>query len=175
MENISLDNFQQSRSLNVAQLQLNGFISKHGVANFLNIPFAQFPGRFRTAKRLDLNTLTDPLDASRYGPRCPQKIDNIHPLMHNMFEKLSTTQRCDETTCLHLNVYAPPTNPGSARPSTLPVFVWIHGGGFNNGDNTTEFGKTGTPDENAFAHRMQMATTSSEDQWISGNPSSLSL
>ncbi|KAK6369843.1 hypothetical protein LTS17_009293 [Exophiala oligosperma] len=139
MENISLDNFQENFNFRAEHVDINGFLSKQGVANFLGIPYAQFPARFRTARRVDLDLLDGQLDASRYGPRCPQKTDNIHPMMHQMFEKLSTSQRCDETTCLHLNIYAPPQSVGATGHSDLPVFVWIHGGGFNNGDNTTEF------------------------------------
>ncbi|KIW74924.1 hypothetical protein Z517_11695 [Fonsecaea pedrosoi CBS 271.37] len=139
MENISLDNVRENFSFRAEDVQINGFMSKQGVANFLGIPYAQFPARFRTARRVDLGLLDGQLDASRYGPRCPQKTDNIHPMMHHMFEKLSMSQRCDETTCLHLNIYAPPQSVGVAEHSRLPVFVWIHGGGFNNGDNTTEF------------------------------------
>ncbi|EXJ73229.1 uncharacterized protein A1O5_02989 [Cladophialophora psammophila CBS 110553] len=139
MENISLDNFRENFGFWVENLHINGFISKQGVANFLGIPYAQFPARFRTARRTDLGLLHGQLDASRYGPRCPQKTDNIHPMMHHMFEKLSMSQRCEETTCLHLNIYAPPQCVGSASHPKLPVFAWIHGGGFNNGDNTTEF------------------------------------
>ncbi|OQV03499.1 hypothetical protein CLAIMM_08538 [Cladophialophora immunda] len=139
MENITLDNFRENFAFRARDVDINGFISKQGVANFLGIPYAQFPDRFRTARQVDLGLLHGQLDASRYGPRCPQKTDNIHPMMHNMFEKLSTSQRCDETTCLHLNIYAPPQAVGVTEHSSLPVFVWIHGGGFNNGDNTTEF------------------------------------
>ncbi|OAP58682.1 hypothetical protein AYL99_07772 [Fonsecaea erecta] len=139
MENISLDNFRENFSLQAENVHINGFISKQGVANFLGIPYAQFPARFRTARRVELGLLRGQLDALRYGPRCPQKTDNIHPMMHHMFEKLSMSQRCDETTCLHLNIYAPPESVGVAKRSSLPAFVYIHGGGFNNGDNTTEF------------------------------------
>ncbi|KIY02748.1 uncharacterized protein Z520_01213 [Fonsecaea multimorphosa CBS 102226] len=139
MENISLDNFGENFSFRAENVHINGFVSKQGVANFLGIPYAQFPARFRTARLIDLGLLRGQLDASRYGPRCPQKTDNIHPMMHHMFEKLSMSQRCDETTCLHLNIYTPPLSVGVPEHSDLPVFMWIHGGGFNNGDNTTEF------------------------------------
>ncbi|OAG39673.1 hypothetical protein AYO21_06141 [Fonsecaea monophora] len=92
MENISLDNVRENFSFRAEDVQINGSRSKQGVANFLGIPYAQFPARFRTAGRVDLGLLDGQLDASRYGPRCPQKTDNIHPMMHHMFEKLSMSQ-----------------------------------------------------------------------------------
>lgn len=173
MENISLDNFQENFNFRAEHVDINGFLSKQGVANFLGIPYAQFPARFRTARRVDLDLLDGQLDASRYGPRCPQKTDNIHPMMHQMFEKLSTSQRCDETTCLHLNIYAPPQSVGATGHSDLPVFVWIHGGGFNNGDNTTEFGRFQWPEPLDCSHSrtdpdIQMATILFAGRWTLG-------
>ncbi|KAF4629732.1 hypothetical protein G7Y89_g8410 [Cudoniella acicularis] len=137
--NISLDNFRSTCRLRVGETDLTGFISKQNVANFLGIPFAKVAARFRTARRIDLEDLHGDVDATRYGPRCPQKVDTIHPIMCNVFEKLSTEQRTDEDTCLHLNVYAPLEGTVKSNAEKIPVFVWIHGGGFNNGDNTTEF------------------------------------
>lgn len=137
---ISLDNFQQRLKLSVNNVELDGFLSKQNVANFLNVPFAKFIDRFRPARMLALADLQGFLDATQYGPRCPQKVDDIHPIMQHMFEKLSHTQKAEESTCLHLNIYTPPEVIGTKYAEKLPVFAWIHGGGFNNGDNTTEFG-----------------------------------
>lgn len=139
-DNISLDNFLQDRKLRIGQVEINGFVSKQNVANFLGIPFAKFPARFRTAQRLDLKDLQNDVDATSYGPRCPQKVDVHHHVMSNVFERLSTSQRCDEYTCLRLNVYTPRGATGAPGGAKYPVFAWIHGGGFTNGDNTTEFG-----------------------------------
>ncbi|OKL61839.1 hypothetical protein UA08_02295 [Talaromyces atroroseus] len=123
--------------LQIGSLRLNGFLSKHGVANFLNIPYAQIPARFKTAVLYDPASLTGDLDASDYGPRCPQPADPIHGVMQNMFERLSSEQYPSEFDCLHLNIYVPPDFEHLRE--RLPVFAYIHGGAFNCGDNTTEF------------------------------------
>jgi carboxylesterase type B len=124
--------------LQIGSLKLNGFLSKHGVANFLNIPYAQIPARFKTAIPHNPASLDGDLDASSYGPRCPQPADPIHAVMRNMYERLSTEQYSSEFDCLHLNIYAPPNF--EQLEEKLPVFAYIHGGAFNCGDNTTEFG-----------------------------------
>lgn len=137
-KNISLDNLQENYRFQAGETVIDGFISKQGVANFLGIPFARVPQRFRAAQQTNLQPGT--IDASQYGPRCPQGDDPLHSIMSNVFEKLSATQRQDEETCLHVNIYVPGAIVEAAGDHSLPVFAWIHGGGFNNGDNTTEFG-----------------------------------
>ncbi|KAH8819077.1 para-nitrobenzyl esterase [Xylogone sp. PMI_703] len=137
--NIRLNNIAEERTLTIRDLRLHGFISVQGVANFLNIPFARIPARFKTATPLSLTELKGDLDASQYGPKCPQPPDNIHIIMHNMFEKQSMDQRQSELDCLHVNIYGPPEAIFDKKGERLPVFAYIHGGAFNAGDNTTEF------------------------------------
>ncbi|RFU26020.1 hypothetical protein B7463_g10326, partial [Scytalidium lignicola] len=138
-DNISLDNIAEERVLSIKNVNLHGFISIHGVANFLNVPFATIPARFKTATPLSLTELKGDLDATQYGPRCPQPPDHIHIIMHHMFEKQSMEQRQSELDCLHVNIYGPPEAILEKKGEKLPVFVYIHGGAFNAGDNTTEF------------------------------------
>ncbi|CAK7216753.1 hypothetical protein SCUCBS95973_002913 [Sporothrix curviconia] len=120
---------------------LHGFLSTHGVANFLNVPYARIPARFRTAEPVSLKELKGDLDNSQYGPRCPQPPDPIHILMGHMFECLPMEQYTDELSCLDVNIYIPP--PGvdlkSKTNTNLPVFAWIHGGAFRAGCNTVEW------------------------------------
>ncbi|CAK7214693.1 hypothetical protein SEUCBS140593_002271 [Sporothrix eucalyptigena] len=118
--------------------RLNCFLSTHGVANYLNIPYARIPARWRTAQPLDLADLPadSKLDATQYGPRCPQPPDPLHIVMAHMFERLSMEQYTAEFSCLTVNIYTPKDIPPETQ---LPVLAWIHGGAFRAGDNTTEF------------------------------------
>jgi carboxylesterase type B len=136
MQSIDLRNNVSPIHLERDSISIRGFLSTSGVANFLGLKYATILLRFQDAVPAPL---AGEVDGTKYGPRCPQKVDRIHVLMENMFEKLSSDQRCDELDCLHLNIYAPPTASISGKEA-LPVFAWIHGGAFNNGDNTTEFG-----------------------------------
>jgi carboxylesterase type B len=134
------DNYLEDLTLSIGKVQLEGFVSKQGIANFLNIPYARVPVRFRTAVPILISAHSRCLDVSRYGPRCPQKADGLQASIAHVFEKTSLSQTPDETNCLHLNIYAPHATTCLNATSNLPVFVWIHGGAFNIGDNSTQFG-----------------------------------
>ena len=140
MANDLFENLRGDLTLFIGNVPLKGFISKHGVANFLNVPYARVPIRFRTAVPIPISAHQRGLDVTLYGPRCPQKANGLQDMMAHVFENVSLSQAPDETNCLHLNIYTPPVATCSTATSMLPVFVWIHGGAFNLGDNSTQFG-----------------------------------
>ncbi|KAM5357548.1 hypothetical protein ACJZ2D_016155 [Fusarium nematophilum] len=113
MATVTLDNQLENLVYSVGTVQLRGFLSTQHVANFLNIQYADAPVRFRPAEPLRLYDLPTPYDATQYGPRCPQEDSTFHLTMSHI---ISTWDR------------------------TLACFVWIHGGAFNVGDNTVQFG-----------------------------------
>ncbi len=60
-------------SIHINNLEVRGFISSNcQIANFLNIPFARIPARFRQAKLVDPRKEKGVIDATKYGPRRPQ-------------------------------------------------------------------------------------------------------
>lgn len=84
---------------------------------FRGIPYAKPPvGNLRWRPPVLPKPWTSPLDASKFGPVCPQ-IDS-----NNKF--------VGDEDCLTLNVSIPSDYDGSAH---LPVLVYIHGGGFTKG------------------------------------------
>ncbi len=94
-----------------------------GVASFKGLPFAAPPvGDLRWRPPQPPATWSEPRDASRLGAICiqpPANGDNgVGPLPMS-------------EDCLTLNVWAP-----AERAGPLPVMVWIHGGGLNNGSGT---------------------------------------
>ena len=133
-----LDNFASSHTLPITHnLRISGFLSTHGVLNYLGIPYARTSARFLSSKLLPLDELTGTLDATLYGPRPPQGADVPHWLFENLFEKLGGTRRMSEMDCLVVNVYAP---PDLKKGQEIPVFAYIHGGAFAHGDSGTEQG-----------------------------------
>ncbi|KAJ4249854.1 hypothetical protein NW762_012197 [Fusarium torreyae] len=140
MASVSLDNHLRDISHSIGPVTLLAFLSKQNVVNFLNVKYAHVGKRFRRATPLCLYSLLSPYDATRYGPRCPQEAGTLHLSMSHLFDRVSAVhQLSDEYECLNLNIYTPPSaiEPGTGPP--LPVFVWIHGGAFNTGDNTVQF------------------------------------
>jgi para-nitrobenzyl esterase len=102
-------------------------LREHGVASFLGVPFAAPPVgdlRFRPPQPHD--PWDGVRDCTRPGPTAPQPVlpDGLMP---------QTIVEGDGI--LHLNVHTP------ALQGSLPVFVWIHGGGMVMGGNADVDGR----------------------------------
>lgn len=65
---------------------------------------------------------SSPIDASEYGPTCPQSGSGGS----------SPPPDYGDEDCLFLNVWAP------SNAENLPVYVWIHGGGYGQGNNQVD-------------------------------------
>lgn len=96
---------------------------RDGVASFKGLPYAAPPvGELRWRPPQPAQRWTAPRDASRPGAICiqpPANGDNgVGPLPMS-------------EDCLTLNVWTP-----ERAEAPLPVMVWIHGGGLNNGSGT---------------------------------------
>lgn len=94
-----------------------------GIESFKGVAYAAPPvGELRWRPPKPAPAWTGPRQATDLGPICiqpPSNGDNgVGPLPMS-------------EDCLTLNVWAP-----EQRPGPLPVMVWIHGGGYNNGSGT---------------------------------------
>ncbi len=93
----------------------NGFVTDEGVVAFLGLPFAEAPvGELRFRPPVPVESWDGPLDASEFGPACPQPVEPGQKLYQDQSED-----------CLTLNVWTP-----SADGGKRPVMVWVHGGGW---------------------------------------------
>lgn len=157
MTTVTLDNYVEECILPVDKRNIRGFRSKHDVLNFLNLPYAAATVRFRPALPMSLRDLPASYDATTYGSRCPQESGTLHMAMKHMFEQMSAVdQVSDEVACLNLNIYTPSSTLSGTSCQSLPVFVWIHGGAFNTGDNTVQFGNSPLSLASLFADCLQM-------------------
>ena len=92
-----------------------GFMTEDGVVAFLGLPYAEPPvGELRFRPPVPIHSWGGSLDATAFGPACPQPIE--------VGQSLYLEQSED---CLTLNVWTPAVDHGAR-----PVMVWIHGGGW---------------------------------------------
>jgi len=91
---------------------------------FLGIPYAAPPlGRLRWRPPQEHAPWTVPLDATRFGPHCPQQA--------SVFGTESVSE-----DCLFLNIFTPSDAPNERDDSHgYPVMVWIHGGALTVGES----------------------------------------
>ncbi|HEY6922584.1 MAG TPA: carboxylesterase family protein, partial [Steroidobacteraceae bacterium] len=101
-----------------------------GVATFLGIPFAAPPvGPDRWRAPRPVRSWQGTRDASHFGASCYQVLtpQGFGPWKHEFVVQGEVSE-----DCLFVNVWTPKVD-AKAR---LPVFVWIHGGGFSQGSGS---------------------------------------
>ena len=116
-----------------------------GCLRFLGVPFAR-AGRFEYARPVEnwqqdcpdgRFTESGTLDATEYGPGCPQcrqfDLHLEHPkrLFYHLEYRDGLHFDYDEQ-CLNLNIFAP------ENAENCPVIVFIYGGGFDSGSNAEQ-------------------------------------
>lgn len=94
-----------------------------GVESFRGVAYAQSPtGSLRWRPPEPAEGWVGPRDAGHVGPICVQRPANGDP-------GVGPLPMSED--CLTLNLWVP-----QSRQEPLPVLVWIHGGGYNNGSGT---------------------------------------
>ncbi|KAG2066195.1 alpha/beta-hydrolase [Suillus decipiens] len=96
------------------------------IHQFRGIKYASVPARFRQSKLV--SSYPPSVDATHYGPICPQPDQNSFEEEFGLTDSDIPRQvfKQDEFECLNLNITCP---AGHHRKSHIPVMVWIHGGG----------------------------------------------
>jgi para-nitrobenzyl esterase len=99
-------------------------VPENGVMVYRGIPFAAPPvGRLRWREPQPPPKWSGIRRADRFSPICMQR---------GMYPPDAPVEPMSED-CLYLNIWA----PAGAKPSSLPVMVWIYGGGLENGSAST--------------------------------------
>jgi acetylcholinesterase len=122
---------------------IKGFINAATptVAQFLGIPFAEPPvGTRRWLPALPKSREYGVLNATRFGPSCPQYVSDplLAPNAYNVdvqqFAPAPLEYQSED--CLSLSIWVPAK---SAANESLPVIIWLYGGGFGEGGTNVPY------------------------------------
>ena len=102
-----------------------------GVRRFLSIPYAAPPVGNLRWEPPQAYTPNGDIDATTYGPACPQFASNATGGFFSLSPGLSPNPTFLSEDCLTLSVYTPQLEEGAcnANKPGLPVVIWIFGGG----------------------------------------------
>lgn len=118
--------------------KVRGYIL-NGVYTFLGVPYgADTSGKNRFMPPQKPEPWTDVKPCIWWGNSAPQIMDNRYANVHYSFADHWNYDDVSED-CLRLNVWTPGLSDGKKRP----VMVWLHGGGFTNGNGIEQDGYHG--------------------------------
>ena len=124
---------------------LQGSVDANGIERYAAIPFAAAPvGNLRFRAPQPVPNRARVLDSRSVGPACIQSIDQ------GLFGSTPARQSED---CLLLNVWQPSTSGTNISARSLPVMLWIHGGGLAFGSAVDQIGTRLVFDGTAFAKK----------------------
>lgn len=102
-------------------------VATDGIARFAGIRYAEPPvGDLRWRPTVAVAPHDSTFDATSFGPIAPQNPSLLDSIFGN------ETREMDED-CLSLNVWTPAFEGNRVSDASLPVMVWVHGGGFEIG------------------------------------------
>ncbi|KAK3686804.1 hypothetical protein LTR37_019437 [Vermiconidia calcicola] len=128
---------------------INGSTAKEGVVQFLGLQYATLADRFAPPAMREYGEQNETIEATKLGPQvlsvAPNADGEFALLQHTLeYDRSTLTQSDTEGLCLNITV--PEATKGGPDTSTkLPVFVFIHGGGFVVGSNVYPHYRLGGP------------------------------
>ena len=184
--------------INTPQGPIQGVLTESGFSNFKGVPFAAAPiGDLRWRAPAPAPHWTETRQANAFSPMCMQVtaegndsfferiIDGsgLSPVKEFLIKRVAANLPVSPVSedCLYLNVRTPALGESGVPSQSLPVMVWIHGGGhqFGSGDFTYYQGD-GLPAQGvvlvtinyrlgAFGYLAHPALSADDPNGVSGN------
>jgi para-nitrobenzyl esterase len=118
--------------------KVRGYVLR-GIQYYLGIPYgADTSGANRFMPPQKPEPWTDVFPALWWGNTAPQNMENRYANKHMAFRDHWNYDDVSED-CLRINVFTPAAGDGKKRP----VLLWLHGGGFTNGNGIEHDGYNG--------------------------------
>ena len=130
---------------NTSYGKVRGFILR-GINTFLGIPYGADTSTYRFLPPQKPKPWTDVLPAVWWGNTAPQNMERRYS---NAYASFVDHWNYDDVSedCLKLNVWTPAIADGKHAPGESggkrPVMVWLHGGGYTNGNAIEQDGYNG--------------------------------
>ncbi|KAG0695775.1 Alpha/Beta hydrolase protein [Suillus ampliporus] len=125
--------------INLGYSQYQGSVdTATNITSFLGIRYAAPPvGDLRWAAPQPPSTISEVQQATTQPNECYQALagtSSTNPFESTSMSKRAVIQTEDSEDCLFLNVFTPASEVVAIPPGGLPVVVWIHGGGYIEGN-----------------------------------------
>jgi para-nitrobenzyl esterase len=132
---------------NTSYGKVRGFILR-GINTFLGIPYGADTSTYRFQPPQKPKPWSDVLPVVWWGNTAPQNMERRYS---NVYASFVDHWNYDDVSedCLKLNVWTPAIADGDHAPGKRPVMVWLHGGGYTNGNAIEQDGYNG---ENLSRH-----------------------
>ncbi|VUC33949.1 unnamed protein product [Clonostachys rosea] len=108
---------------------LTGLCFDNNVCQYMGVPYATVPGRFRRPQPVSRPWPNGKWDGTKLGPFCSQPPRDFYPIP-SPERPWVDNPKTSSSDCLSLNISAPSKPPVNASRSLYPVMIFMHGGAF---------------------------------------------
>lgn len=111
---------------------ITGLCFDNGVAQYLGVPYATVPGRFRRSQPLAAPWPDKKWDGTKLSPFPCQPPRDFYPIPNPERPWVDSPAKMSATECLSLNISVPePQASGAVPDGGYPVMIFFHGSLFS--------------------------------------------
>ncbi|CAH0050690.1 unnamed protein product [Clonostachys solani] len=108
---------------------LTGLCFDNNVCQYMGVPYATVPGRFRRPQPVSKPWPSGKWDGTKLGPFCSQPPRDFYPIP-SPERPWVDNPKTSSSDCLSLNISVPSKPPVNSDQCHYPVMIFMHGGAF---------------------------------------------